>query len=273
MTIPVLTYHAMRIHGREYGNNDLVALAADVETAGEMGFEILPLAQIVSAWLANPRAWDGRRVVALTCDDGSDFDFTDLEHPSAGPQRSVLNVLRDARARHPERSAHITNFVIASPEVRDVLDTTCMIGRKWWNDHWWTEAAATGLMDIANHSWDHNHATLPQPVAEGVERGNFHVIADESLADAEIRAAQEFLQQRVPNAGNRLFAYPYGETNDFLLRDYLPRNAASLGLDAALASDPEYFHAGSERWAIPRFICGRDWKDPEGFRALLRGAA
>jgi peptidoglycan/xylan/chitin deacetylase (PgdA/CDA1 family) len=271
--IPVLTYHAMRIHGRDYGNNDLVALAADLEAAAARGFRILPLARIVSAWLEDPEAWTGQRVVAFTCDDGSDFDFTDLEHPSAGPQRGVLNILRDFRARRPHDGAHVTSFVIASPEIRTYLDKTCMIGRGWWNDGWWREAAATGLMDIANHSWDHNHETLPEPLAEGVPRGTFRNIATAPLADFEIRVAQDFLRQRVPNAGNALFAYPYGDTNPFLVEDYLPREGASMGLKAAVSAEPEYFTSDADRWAIPRFICGRDWKDPAGFAAILEGSA
>jgi peptidoglycan/xylan/chitin deacetylase (PgdA/CDA1 family) len=273
MKVPVLTYHSMKIHGNAYADNDLVALAADLETIHGRGFRIVPLAHVVAEWRRLPSAWDGQRIVALTCDDGADFDFTDLPHPTAGPQRGVLNILRDFHARHPDASPHVTSFVIASPEARAELDKSCMIGRGWWNDGWWREAAASGFMHIGNHSWDHNHDALPERFSHGVARGTFASIATRAVADAEIRVAQSFLASRVPNPGNTLFAYPYGQHNPYLVDEYFPVHAPQLGLAAAFSDGPGYFEADANPWTVPRFVFGRDWTAPEGLEAILDGAA
>lgn len=271
MAIPILTYHSMKIHGTGYAENDLAALAADLEAIAARGLRIVPLAELVRRWRAEPRALEARGLVALSCDDGGDFDFHDLPHPTAGMQRSVLNILRDFHARHPRATPHITSFVIASPEARVELDRSCMIGRGWWNDTWWREAAASGLMDIGNHSWDHNHEGLPERFSHGVERGRFGTIATRVLADAEIRVAQDFLKERVPNAGNALFAYPYGHHNAYLVDEYFPRFGDALGLEAAFSDAPEYLSATSHRWKLPRFVFGRDWDSPEGLARILGG--
>jgi polysaccharide deacetylase len=274
MRIPVLAYHSMKIHGTSYAENDLVALASDLETIAGCGYRILPLRELTRRWLRQDGLPDDGKVVALSCDDGADFDFHDLPHPTAGAQRSVLNILRDFRTRRPEAAPHITSFVIASPQARLELDRTCMIGRGWWNDEWWRDAVASGLMHIANHSWDHNHDALPERFAHGVARGTFKSIATRELADLEIRQAQEFLRSRVPHEGNGLFAYPYGEANDYLAQEYFPRFAAGLGIDAAFSDVAGYITADCERWRLPRFVFGRDWTSGAGLeRILLNGPA
>src|SRR5690349_10076974 len=101
MRIPVLTYHAMAMAGNDPRSNDHHALAADLEVIHREGFEIRPLHELVAVWLRAPRTLHGRKLVALTCDDGSDFDFRDIEHPQWGLQRSFLNILRDFHAAHP----------------------------------------------------------------------------------------------------------------------------------------------------------------------------
>jgi peptidoglycan/xylan/chitin deacetylase (PgdA/CDA1 family) len=269
MRIPILTYHSMKIHGTDYGNNDLVGLASDLETVRARGLRIVALAELVWKWRHSPHELEGGKLVAFTCDDGGDFDFHDLPHPTAGRQRSVLNILRDFATRHRDAKPHITSFVIASPEARVELDKTCMIGRGWWNDAWWRDAAASGLMDIANHSWDHNHEALPERFSHGVERGTFKSIATRGLADTEIRVANEFLRERVPNAGNALFAFPYGQFNDYLVDDYFPAFGEAMGIEAAFSDAPEYLSAESNRWKIPRFVFGRDWNSPEALERIL----
>ena len=117
MKIPVLTYHSLDIHGNDYDNNDLVALACDIRLITRAGFRIVPLHAVVSRWLASPASLDGERLVALTCDDGADFDYFDLPHPTAGVQRSVMNLLRDFERTNPgaQPGLHVTSFVIVSP--------------------------------------------------------------------------------------------------------------------------------------------------------------
>jgi hypothetical protein len=107
VAVPILTYHSMHISGNAYGENDLVALASDLETIASAGYRIEPLVRIVEALVTGDSAFFQKQIIGLSCDDGPDFDFHDLDHPTAGPQRSVLNILRDHGARyqgHPPTS-------------------------------------------------------------------------------------------------------------------------------------------------------------------------
>ncbi|HET7728498.1 MAG TPA: polysaccharide deacetylase family protein [Usitatibacter sp.] len=274
MKIPVLTYHAMNVGGNAYADNDHVAFAADLRHLTARGLRVAPLPRLVREWLSGSLR-DARDVVALTCDDGADFDFRDLDHPAHGPQRSMLNILRDFREASPaaQPGLHLTSFVIVSPEARRQLDRTCMVGRGWWNDDWWAEAAATGLMAIGNHSWDHNHDALERQPFPLVRAGTFESIEERALADHEIRQAGEYLRHKAPNEGAALFAYPYGETNDFLAEDYLPGLAGGgEPIVAAFTTDPDYWTPGSDRWRLPRFVCGRDWRSPGELDRILEGA-
>jgi len=274
MRIPILTYQPMYIHGNDYATNHLEALRSDLRQLTEAGFRIVPLRTLVDAWLERRAgALDGK-LVALACDDGADFGYRDLPHPGAGLQRSVLHILRDFAAQHPGRQPglNVTSFEIASPEARAALDAACMLGRGWWGDDWWPEAAASGLLHIGNHSWDHNHAALPASFPRGAKRGGFAGIDREELADHEIRQAAEYLHRRAPNPGAALFAYPYGEANAYLARDYFPSRCAELGIAAAFTGHAGFWEASSGRWEIPRFVCGRDWTSPAGLRAILESA-
>src|SRR5437868_11553101 len=94
MRIPVLTYHAVNIAGNDYANNDHVAFAADLRLIDDLGLRIVPVHWLVDALLGDTqRALED--CVALTCDDGTDFDFFDLDHPEHGTQRSLYNCMRD----------------------------------------------------------------------------------------------------------------------------------------------------------------------------------
>jgi hypothetical protein len=284
MKIPILTYHAMSVHGNSPENNDLVALARDLERICDEGLEILPLHEVVRSWIADFEGLRGRKVVALSCDDGSDFDFLDLPHPTWGTQRSVLNILRDLRRDRPstQPGLHVTSFVIVSPEARTRLDETCMIGKGWWTDDWWRPAIESGLMGIANHSWDHNHESLGEHGLPGVARGTFKSIDSREGADFEIAQAERFLRRKAPNNSSGLFAYPYGERNDFL-EDYFEARARWRALRpaswrgprfvAAFTTDAACLSRGDLRWRLPRFVCGRDWKSPDELRRILDEAS
>ncbi|HEX4332944.1 MAG TPA: polysaccharide deacetylase family protein [Usitatibacter sp.] len=274
MKIPILTYHSLDIAAGGYANNDLVAFDSDLATITRMGFEVMPLSRLVDAWLSAPQTLRSRRLIALTCDDGSDFDYRDLPHPVVGRQRSMLNILRDFREGHPgsQPELALTSFVIVSPEARATLDVTCLIGQHWWNDDWWASAVASGLVEIANHSWDHNHESLPQEDFPGIARGTFSNISTEELADYEIAAAQARLASEAPNAGLALFAYPYGEANAFLTDSYLPRRGEELGIRAAFTDRRGFLEERSNQWALPRLVFRRDWADPPGLRRILEQA-
>ena len=275
MRIPILTYQPMRIDGNDYRGNELRALADDLRQITDAGFRILPLRTIVDAWLDDRVGEVAGKVVAITSDNGADFDYRDLPHPGAGTQRSVINILRDFAAGHPraQDALNVTSFVIASPEARDVLDQTCMIGQGWWTDAWWKSAIASGLIHVANHSWDHHHETLPESFSLGVPRGNFLTIDNERLADHEIRRAADYLRSHAPNPGAALFAYPYGQTNEFLTHEYFPRHGKSLGIRAAFTTNPGFFEPDCRKWEIPRFLFGRDWSTPSELESILDAAS
>jgi len=275
MRIPILAYHGMHVSGNDVRTNDHLALAADLEAIHAEGYEIRPLAGLVSSWLADPRSLEGRRIVALTCDDGSDFDFRDIDHPDWGPQRSLLNILRDFRAARPraQPALFMTSFVVVSPGDRAELDRLCMHGRGWWGDDWWTGAVATGLMGIASHSWDHNHEALANSRFPEITRGVFTTIDTKESADYQIEQASRFLWKRAPNPAARLFAYPYGPHSEYLVKEYFPQHAVHLRIDACVGDDPHPWTEASNRWELPRFVHARDWFDSGELIRLLREAA
>ena len=272
--IPVLNYHSTNISGNDYGANDHVALRTDLALMTDAGWTVRPLHELVATAVLG-RAAPARKTVALTFDDGTDFDFVDLVHPTFGLQRSMCNVLRGHRdalgARQPH--LHATAFVIVSPEARAELDRRSMIGAGWWSDNWWRAATATGLMGIANHSWDHNHPLASPAESNGRARGTFLSIDEFAAAEQQIALAAEFIRRTAENASQRLFAYPYGESNRYLVEEYFPVNAARIGVDAAFTTPGEPVTETSNRWCLPRYTCGQHWTTPGELRALLRDIA
>ena len=275
MRIPILTYEPMRIGGDDYRSNPLVALAADLVQLTEAGFQVRALRSIVDAWLDNRGGELEGKLVAIASDNGADFDYIDLSHPTAGPQRSTFHILQDFAADHPGRQAALnaTCFTIVSPEARAVLDRTCMLGKGWWSDGWWPAAAASGLLHIANFSWDYNHETLPRPMRRGARGGTFLEVDSLEAGDQEVRAAAQYLGARAPNPGTALFAYPYGEAPSYLVREYFPEHGDELGIRAAFTGRPGFLEPGTSRWEIPRFVFGRDWSSPQELAAILEAAA
>ncbi len=269
MKVPILTYHSNNISGNDYATNNHVALAEDLRVIAGSGFRIVQLAQVVDALLGATPPASVEHAIALTFDDGSYFDWYDMAHPSCGIQRGFAGILRDF-AMASGQAAHATSFVIVSPDARAELDVTCMVGRDWWRDDWWREAALEGLVAIENHSWDHNHATLSRTVQRTQNKGTFKSIDTFADADAEIRAATDWLDAHLSPWRSTLFAYPYGEWNDYLVHDYLPRHRSEHRLRAAFTGDPHPVETSSDRWRLPRYVCGHHWKTPGDLERLLR---
>jgi len=268
MRVPVLAYHSNNVGGNAYAENDHVALAADLRTIHGLGLRIVSLSRVVDALLGGAPESALDNTVAISFDDGSWFDWHDLDHPTCGPQRSFANILRDFAAE-TGATVHATSFVIVSPEARAILDQTCLISRGWWGGEWWREAEREGLIAIESHSWDHNHHTLPVTAQRDQNKGTFRSIDTHADADAEIRHASDWLDAhcRAPRAG--LFAFPYGETNEYLLREYLPNHVGEHRLRAAFGTDPEPVGRGSDRWNLPRYVCGHHWGSPDALASLL----
>lgn len=271
MRIPILAYHAVNIAGNDYANNDHVAFAADLRQIHAAGLRIVPLHWVVDELLGTAHR-DLRRCVALTCDDGSDFDYYDLDHPQHGPQRSLHNCLTDFAyefgvAAQPD--LHLTCFVIASGEARVHIDRTCLIGRNWMTDRWWRAALDSGRIAIENHSWDHNHTAIPLPGIDGMERGSFHGVTNRVRADAEIAAASDAIDAVLAPARTSLFCYPYGHSTAYLREEYFPNFAGTHRMRAALGDGAQPVTKHSEQWNLPRYVCGWHWKSPQELRAIL----
>jgi peptidoglycan/xylan/chitin deacetylase (PgdA/CDA1 family) len=208
------------------------------------------------------------RTAALTLDDGLDFDFDELVHPTLGPQPSVQAILR-AHAVRRHSAVHATTFVIASPQARRQIADREMLGHRWIGDHWWPAAVAGGLLHVGNHSWDHLSPSV-SPVGQREGRtGSFVHVDSFADADLQVRQAREFIVARAPNPGAALFAYPYGEANRYLVDEYFPRHGAAHGTLAAFTAEASPLHAGCRRWTLPRYTCGRDWRSPEEFARIV----
>ncbi len=269
MRVPILTYHSNNVGGNDYADNDHVALAEDLRRIHACGRRIVPLSRLVDVLDGRAPESDADDAVAITFDDGSWFDWYDLDHPTCGRQRAFAGVLRDFAAvtRAP---VHATSFVIVSPQARAILDRTCLIGRGWWTDVWWRDAEREGLIAIESHSWDHNHATLPATVQREQNKGTFRTIDTYADADAEIRQANDWLDAHARAARAGLFAYPYGETNEYLVREYLPKHAAEHRLRAAFGSEPKPLETTSDRWNLPRYISGFHWRSADELARILQ---
>jgi peptidoglycan/xylan/chitin deacetylase (PgdA/CDA1 family) len=271
MRVPILTYHAANVASSDYVGNDHVALAADLETLHAAGWRVLPLSRVVDAY-ESPDAALLHRCIALTCDDGTDFDFHDLEFPGYGVQRSFTNILHDFRTRHgraAQPGLHLTSFVIADPAARRAIDRACMFARDQIGEGWWSAAQASGLVSIENHSWDHNHPCLNPDTPDGMPRGDFHTVNNDARAEFEITRAQDHLRACLGSAPS-MFCYPFGHVADFLRAHWLPRRGPATGLRAAFGDGARPVTFADDRWNLPRYVCGWHWKTPEDFAALLR---
>ena len=151
MRVPVLAYHAVNISGNDYASNDHVAFAADLRLIDDLGLRIVPLRWVVDQLLGNAER-DLEGCVALSCDDGTHFDYLDLEWPEHGQQRSLYNCMLDfiaERGRAAQPHLQLSAFVIASPEARADIDRDRLQNLGWMSEHWWSEAQQSGLIAIA----------------------------------------------------------------------------------------------------------------------------
>jgi peptidoglycan/xylan/chitin deacetylase (PgdA/CDA1 family) len=278
----ILTYHSHHAIADTYHENDHIALPQDLAAITRAGLRIVPLDRIVARVEA---ARDGRgggadddvRLVALTFDDGPVYDLDDFRHPTLGWQRGFAGILQDfldtpQGAAQPELCA--TSFVIASPEAREVMQTTfdasyTYLGAGSMGDDWWERAVATGLLAIGNHSWDHLHPALARVAHSRQARADFRQVVTVEDADAQILAAARYIAQRTHGHAAPYFAYPFGHVNAFLAAEYLPQRGAAAGLRAALTTEPRPVARDDDPWALPRYTCGHHWKSPAELAAIL----
>ena len=81
MKIPVLGYHSDWIWGDIYQTNDHIALYHDLRTIHAQKFRIVPLVWVVEWVLGRREEATLHKSVAITFDDGADFDYYDIDHP------------------------------------------------------------------------------------------------------------------------------------------------------------------------------------------------
>lgn len=274
----VLTYHSHHVVGDDYTRNDHIAFPIDLRVITELGFEIVPLDMFVDAWelaAAGKRETQAAKLVALTFDDGPIYDIEDFVHPHFGPQRSFLGAMRNFRAQlgeEAQKSLHATSFVIASPAARQIMEKTfdaeyTYLGAGSMEDTWWQPAIETGLIGIANHSWDHLHPALPAVAHTRQVRADFRQVLNTQDADAQIAAATTFISAKTAARAAPFFAYPFGHYNDFLVHDYLPRTTPRVR--AAFSVDPRPATKDDSPWCLPRYVCGDDWKSPDALAQIL----
>jgi len=264
----ILAYHSQNIAGSETGNNDHVALAADLDSLHSVGCRFIPLETLVKGLFDGASLPDGRALICLTFDDGCDFDVHTLDFPGHGTYAGFLQIMEAFIGTHGSEAQpelHATSFVIASPDARSRIDRKSLFGQNHMSDDWWREADAHPLMTIGNHGWDHNHPDLdegPYP------RGGFEMVSKLEHCDTQVVKASDYIEGKTGRRPS-LFAYPFGESSEFIRNEYFPLRRDEHHCLAALGTRSGLATSHSERWNLPRFVCGRDWSTPGELLAAL----
>ncbi len=190
-----------------------------------------------------------------------------------GKGRSMFNILRDFQVQgQASRSVHATSFVISSPQARSSLDKSCMIGKDWWGDQWWPDAASSGLMDVECHSWDHVHSELEHIAQQHQHKGDFSQVKSFMDSEFQFAKASEYIGKILGGKRPTLFAYPYGTASDYVVTEYLPKFRARHQYRAAFTTEPRAESKTDNVWLLPRFVFGQDWQSPGGLKDILNGA-
>ena len=272
MPLAILAYHSHHVVGPGYDANDHVAFERDLDLLTDAGWRIVPLRDLVRAHAEGSVA----KLVALTFDDGPLYDVDDVVHPRYGKQRSFAGAMRAFAARRPgaQPGLHATSFVIASPEARLAMESSADPAYTWLApgalaEDWWPAAIDEGLVAIANHSWDHLHPALAAVRHSRDARGDFSQVDTFADADAQIRDASAYLWGATRGRASPYFAYPFGQHNVFLAREYLPSIGDGV-CAAAFTTEPRLVARGDSRFLMPRLVCGADWRSPEELLERLK---
>lgn len=263
---PILTYHSQIFQDNSYSGNNHVALARDLELIYAAGYHVRPLERLVD-WL------DGKadspelgKAVFLTFDDGCNFDVQDLEHPVFGFQYSFRTIMQKfASSLNPAQAngLHATTFVIASEEARRAMDAKSLFGKNWISSDWWRETDQEGLIAVESHGWDHNHPDLG-----GAGRGGFENIDREDLCRDQVVRAADMIEAQTGRKP-AFFAYPYGQSSAYMRDTWFPDFIDQHGCRAAFGTEAAHVDKHSNRWNLPRYICGHDWQSPESLLKIL----
>ena len=273
MKAAILTYHSQNISGNDTSNNDHKALEADLQALHSAGCRFVSVQSLVNSLFGDGVPEPGedvdRPVVCLTFDDGCDFEVRTLEFAAFGVQPGFLSIMENFIQQHGKEAQpglHATSFVIASPEARRIIDQGSLFGLGHMSDDWWRSAANHPLLDIGNHGWDHNHPDLAE---EHYSRGGFTMVDTLDHCRKQVVQAGEFIQG-ITGQWPQIFAYPFGESSDFIRDEFFPEYGNEHHSVAALGTQVGLVSIRSNRWDLPRFVCGRDWSSPGELLATLR---
>ncbi|MEO8740824.1 MAG: polysaccharide deacetylase family protein [Casimicrobiaceae bacterium] len=268
MKIPIICYHSCHA-GDDYATDDHTAVATDLRIVHRLGFRIVPVDWVVESVLGE-RALPPR-CVALTCDDGVDLDWHDVDHPTFGWRQSFAGILRDFATEVGDDQPHVemTSFVVASPDARKELEVNCLASHPWWTDDWWRDADLSGMLRIENHSWDHVHPGVTRVAQRDQRKGDFGLVASFDDCEMQIGKASAFIASKTGRRP-KYFAYPYGQSSNYLRETYFPVYGAHHGIRAAFSIDHAYVTEDSNRWCLPRFTHGTsDFLTTEDFERIL----
>ena len=148
----VLTFHSHNISGNTYETNDHVALDETLTLLEQLRIPVVRMLEAVRRLRRGSLDTLPERFACLTFDDGSDYDWRELEFPGHGRQRSMRAILRAHSTKLLglawRRRAHATTFVIASGDARREIAASALGDPGLMTDGWWRAAQASGLMDV-----------------------------------------------------------------------------------------------------------------------------
>lgn len=310
--VPVIHYHSNDLDYDStgvcsYATHSGIALEEDLKIMREEGFTVLPVYWLTE-WAVGDR--DGSTlppwVVGITLSDGFNADWYDVNHLKCGYVKSARRLLlefKDAVANAqpgsrlhgsplPPFSPHASSFVIASPVARRKLDDSIYPAgygtpnaNEYFTDDWWLPAQQSGLMEIYNHSTDHDHPSIVGgpfydtdlqvyiPTGGGSNgQGNFaRIDTEQEIRDSVVKAAQ-FIESKI-GAWPDLFMYPASGWSPELRDVYFPQNSSEHKTYAAfLGYGPDeetYLRRGLNRWFLRVFEHRGSWSTPARFREIL----
>lgn len=265
--VPILCYHAMNVHGTDYEQNDHTALDRDITLIKSLGFTIKSLSWIVDAYRREDWTALNHPVIAISFDDAPDieaYSYCDLRF------NEMVESFHSIIARH-----HVpaTSFLIASEAARtQIAQHGAPEPPNLYSSDWWNSTKDT-LLDLANHSWDHNHEHV-SPVAQKEQtKGNFFAIDNEADAIAQITTAHNHLKAATKDRVKPLFCYPYGHVNEYLRDNFFAMRPDLHEMHAAFSTAGEHFTENNSIWAVPRYVCGHHWRSTEELKSILTQAS
>jgi hypothetical protein len=266
----ILAYHSQAITGMQYENNEHVAFRSDVALLRRRAIPVLRLSHVVDLMRTGRFSRLPPKSACLTIDDGHDYDYLPVSHYTWGPQESMARILASAPRTSWQRvtgqKLSATSFVIASPDARRQIAGDVKDNPDRMADDWWAAAQASGNLDIGTHSWDHVHPWVKEVQSRPHVMEAFQNVDSPEEAEFQVAKACRFVMSKTGHDAARLFAYPFGQVSEYLVREYLPSQTL---VRAAVTTEPAPVHADTSVWRIPRYVCGAHWKSEAELDRIL----